>query len=101
MTIEGTLRARECPAKKNFGAFFGEMNFINKSCRGKPSGCFGTIIMSLSDNFTNEIIALNFIKNSCLHVKSLIPLQVKFVTPCGPVWRGYIIITTILDVTQI
>ena len=48
-------------AKKELGGILAVFNFINKSCRGKPCGHSGIIIRSLSNNFTNEIIALNFI----------------------------------------
>ena len=50
---------REARRKKNFEAFFGEMNFINKSCRGRPCGHYGMIIMQLFGHFINEIIARN------------------------------------------
>ena len=46
-------------SKVNSHLFFGEMNFINKSCRGRPCGHYGMIIMQIFGHFINEIIARN------------------------------------------
>ena len=52
------LRIQESPRRSKLLAHFAELNFVNKSCSGKPCGHFGIKIISLFDDFINDLIGL-------------------------------------------